>query len=83
MIKVLLFGRLGELHSSSSLDIKLDDSIKTAGDVRKKIATDFPDLGRALDEPQTLVALNQEIVDLSQGLANGDELAFLPPVTGG
>ncbi len=29
------------------------------------------------------VAVNQELVDLEARLADGDEIAFLPPVTGG
>lgn len=33
--------------------------------------------------PHTLVALNQEYVDLNQTVKAGDELAFFPPVTGG
>lgn len=83
MIKVLLFGRFSDLHPVNFLEIELGDSIRSASDVRSKIASDFPELGKAINEPQTLVALNQEIVDYSETLASGDELAFLPPVTGG
>lgn len=38
------------------------------------------------DEPMPanlLAARNMEYVDLSSSLADGDELAFFPPVTGG
>jgi molybdopterin synthase sulfur carrier subunit len=83
MIKVLLFGRLGDLHSGSSIDIELNDSLKTASDVRDRLSSEFPDLSKALSEPQTLIALNQKIVGADQPLSSGDELAFLPPVTGG
>lgn len=83
MVKVLLFGRLGDLHSSSSIDIQLDDSIQTIADIRNQLSKEHPTLGKALAESQTLVALNQKIADADQKLSNGDELAFLPPVTGG
>jgi sulfur-carrier protein len=36
-----------------------------------------------LKAPNLLVAVNQEMVSLSATLAEGDEVAFFPPVTGG
>jgi sulfur-carrier protein len=33
--------------------------------------------------PNTLVAVNQEYAETSQAVADGDEVAFFPPVTGG
>ncbi|NVK42293.1 MAG: molybdopterin converting factor subunit 1 [Oceanospirillaceae bacterium] len=36
-----------------------------------------------LKAPNLLVAVNQEMVDLQAALADGDEVAFFPPVTGG
>ncbi|HXH02465.1 MAG TPA: MoaD/ThiS family protein [Candidatus Competibacteraceae bacterium] len=33
--------------------------------------------------PNTLAAVNQEYADLGRLLADGDEVAFFPPVTGG
>lgn len=83
MVKVLLFGRLSELHSDNSIHIELSDSIQTVADIRDQVATNNPALGKALAEPQTLTALNQKIVDADHSVTDGDELAFLPPVTGG
>ena len=37
----------------------------------------------ALVEPNVRVAVNQELVEGNQTLFEGDEVAFLPPVTGG
>lgn len=36
-----------------------------------------------LTAPQVRVAVNQELVEHEVVLADGDEVAFLPPVTGG
>jgi molybdopterin synthase sulfur carrier subunit len=39
--------------------------------------------GRAYLPNNILVAVNQEYVDANTVLADGDEIAFFPPVTGG
>ena len=83
VVKVLLFGRLGELDSRDSISIELGDSIQTVADIRKLLSEENPILGKALAEPQNLIALNQNIVNVDHNLSAGDELAFLPPVTGG
>jgi molybdopterin synthase sulfur carrier subunit len=44
---------------------------------------DHPELSKALSEPQVLVSVNKMIVKWDHPLFEGDELAFLPPVTGG
>lgn len=36
-----------------------------------------------LTSPQVRVAVNQELVEHEMALSDGDEVAFLPPVTGG
>ena len=36
-----------------------------------------------LDEPRLMCARNQEMVGLDEPLADGAEIAFFPPVTGG
>ena len=36
-----------------------------------------------LTRSNILIAVNQEMVDIDSKIADGDEVAFLPPVTGG
>ena len=38
---------------------------------------------QVLAEPNLLCARNEELCKLDQALADGDEVAFCPPVTGG
>ncbi len=38
---------------------------------------------QVLQAPNLLVAVNQEMVSVASALADGDEVAFFPPVTGG
>lgn len=82
MVRVLLFGRFCDLHDKESFEVTLNSSTSVS-ELRQQLSGQFPDLGRALNETQTLIAVNQEIVDIDHSLAAGDEVAFLPPVTGG
>ncbi len=83
MIKVLLFGRFCDLHDKESFEVTLTNDSTSADELRQQLSAEFPDLGRALNETQTLIAVNQEIVAINHLLKAGDEVAFLPPVTGG
>jgi molybdopterin synthase sulfur carrier subunit len=37
----------------------------------------------ALNTPQLIISVNQEVSDLNTKIKLGDEVAFFPPVTGG
>ena len=41
------------------------------------------DLLQAVLDKTPLVAVNHQIVDMDEALSEGDEVAFLPPMTGG
>ena len=82
MIRLLYFGRLGDLAQAAPQQIEAIDNL-TPSAVRDLLAQDFPSLGAELAQPQVLVSVNQTIVDWHQPLEDGVELAFLPPVTGG
>lgn len=79
MIHLLFFGRLGELAETVPTTIVAE----TPADILRLLAMDFPALAKALSEPQILVSVNKMIVGWDQGLVDGSEVAFLPPVTGG
>lgn len=82
-ILVHLFGRLGDYIEQNPLPVELEGNHLTAEEIRHAIGNDYPDLGDALRQPQVLIAVNQSIVPASFSISQGDELAFLPPVTGG
>lgn len=82
MIKLLYFGRLGDLAQTAPQQITATDNL-TPSAVRDLLAQDFPSLSAELAQPQVLVSVDQTIVDWHQPLEDGVELAFLPPVTGG
>ena len=83
MINLLFFGRLGDCALDADKSIFYQDDLATPLDVRDWLAKAHGDLGQVLSEPQVLVSVNKRIVKWDHPLADNDELAFLPPVTGG
>ena len=83
MIQVRLFGRFSELVDEGDAFLVGPENIHSVEDLYRHLESVRPGLYRELSAPQVLVAVNQEIVPLSAALADGDEVAFLPPVTGG
>ncbi len=84
MMQIIYFGRLREQLQSSGE--KLEYSAKS-GSVRgllEQLCQRGEPWASALDGRATvLVAVNQEMAGAETALADGDEVAFFPPVTGG
>ena len=79
-VTVRLFARLRELAGASELRREVPDG-STALDVWNGLSADFPPLAgytKAIS-----VAVNEEYARLSASVREGDEVAFLPPVSGG
>lgn len=83
MINLLFFGQLGEWSNTVPATLPWSDALSSVQLLREHLAELEPRLGAALAQPQVMVAVNQQIVDGSNAIADGDEVAFLPPVTGG
>lgn len=83
MLKLRFFGRLGDLSREISSSIAYEDYLSTPLAIVDWIALDHPALAEELSQPQVLVSVNRTVVNWNQTLVDGDEVAFLPPVTGG
>ncbi|HIG66260.1 MAG TPA: MoaD/ThiS family protein [Porticoccaceae bacterium] len=83
MINLFFFGCLGDLAKDAPTCIANLEPDATPQGIRQMMKADHPELFKALSEPQVLVSVNKMIVKWDQPLFEGDELAFLPPVTGG
>ena len=79
-VRVLFFGLLKELVGSPSEDADFppDTDLRAVFD---RYASRHPRLRELA--PSIVMARNQEFADLSASLTEGDEVAFLPPVSGG
>ncbi|MCZ6784896.1 MAG: MoaD family protein, partial [Proteobacteria bacterium] len=79
-VTVKLFGGVREEAGEKELDYELDPGA-SVGDLRNRLAERFPIFDR-LGE-RLAVAVNLELAKLDRELRDGDEVAFLPPVSGG
>ena len=79
-VTVRLFARLHELAGVSEFDRDLPSGA-TAADAWNAIVADFP----AMASYSTAIscAVNASYVKLNRPLADGDEIVFMPPVSGG
>ena len=79
-VRIRLFARLRELAGASELTRQVPDEA-TASDAWQALTAEFPamaDYGRSVS-----CAVNEEYARLTAPLREGDEVAFLPPVSGG
>ncbi|MAT52585.1 MAG: molybdopterin converting factor subunit 1 [Porticoccaceae bacterium] len=83
MIKVLFFGRLGDIAGAEERKVSVPEQVRTVDDLRQLLGEDGEALAKALNEPQVMVAVNQDLVEWDHVFEDEDEVAFLPPVTGG
>jgi molybdopterin converting factor subunit 1 len=79
-VRVLFFGASHDITGCEEEQIELADG-QALGDLRRQYESRFPKLGEM--GGSLLTAVNQEVRGSSWRLADGDEVAFLPPVSGG
>jgi molybdopterin synthase catalytic subunit len=79
-VRVLFFGVLKDLTGRSEDRIQVEDNAQV-GSVFNHYAERFPRLREMASS--IVMARNQEFSPLSSPIADGDEVAFLPPVSGG
>ena len=79
-IRVLFFARYAELVGRREAMIDVPGAA-TVADVVNLVRRDLP--GAADLPPQPLAALNAALTKLDARVADGDEVALLPPIAGG
>jgi molybdopterin synthase catalytic subunit len=79
-VRVRLFGRLHDLAGATHLEREVPGGA-TVGDVWRQLAGEFPAMApysRSLS-----AAVNADFARMTAPVSDGDEIAFLPPVSGG
>ena len=80
LVRVCLFAWLRETVGRQELEIELADGA-TPEDVWRRLASDYP--GLAERRRSLAAAVNRSYAAFDTRLAPGDEVAFIPPVSGG
>jgi molybdopterin converting factor subunit 1 len=80
-VKVRLFAMLRERAGSDSLQLELEDGA-TVRDAIDAIASE-QGLGDVVTRTSMVMAVNRQYAEEERPLAEGDELALIPPVSGG
>jgi molybdopterin converting factor subunit 1 len=79
-VRVLFFGRLKDIVGKSEEDAELSEGARVE-DLFARYGRSFPELAKF--RPSVVASVNQEFAEWRATLASGDEVAFLPPVSGG
>ena len=84
MAEILYFASLAEDLGLKSEQLDLPEDCTTVTDLVALLRARGAPFADAFDgSVRILVAVNQEMSDPADEIANGDEIAFFPPVTGG
>jgi len=77
-VTVLAFGIVKEIFGDSKAEIEINDSTVTA--LKNALEEKYPRLKQLASY---MIAVNDEYADLKQNIQSKDEIAIIPPVSGG
>jgi molybdopterin synthase catalytic subunit/molybdopterin converting factor small subunit len=81
MIRIKLFALLKERAGSAELNIPFSDG--SASDLVRQVAEAYPALEELLAPGRVIISVNQELVRPDAVIRDGDEVALMPPFSGG
>lgn len=76
---ILAFGIVKEIFNASQKEFELTDNISVAA-FKKKLEADYPDIKKL---KSYMIAINDEYAENESILHPDDEIAIIPPVSGG
>jgi molybdopterin converting factor subunit 1 len=79
-VRVRLFASLRESVGQGELELELPEG-STPDEVWRRIAADHPELGGR--RGRLAAAVNRRYASFDEPLSAGDEVVFIPPVSGG
>lgn len=82
MVKLVFLGKFGDIADLA--EVALPEEVRTLSELKAWLTRQQPLLGQAMAATTTRLVVNQCVAhDLSAPVADGDEIAFLPPMSGG
>jgi molybdopterin synthase sulfur carrier subunit len=84
MIRVLLFARLADLAKTRESDFDSPEGGIRLDELIRQVVVRFPALEASLAQPRLLfTAINQQQARLDEQVKDGEEVAIMPPFSGG
>jgi molybdopterin synthase sulfur carrier subunit len=83
MIQLRYFASLRETLGIGDEQIELPDNVSDLSALTRWLQGRGESWESALADSRLHVAVNQQIVQIDASIADGDEIAWFPPVTGG
>ncbi|WP_370334629.1 MoaD/ThiS family protein [Parvularcula marina] len=83
MLRVVLYGKFVDLAGEPDFALKLPQAEMSVEEVVSLIAETRGDLAVELGKKSTRIVVNDVLDVTGPRLTDGDEIAFLPPVSGG
>lgn len=79
-LKILAFGAAKDIVGAPVVDISVDGSDSTVGELKAVLLQKYPDLATLVS---FLIAVNSSYAYDETHIASGDEIAIIPPTSGG
>lgn len=79
MIEILAFGAVREIVGGSSVTIHFNDTA-TVAEIKALLEEQYPGLKKLTS---FMIAVNGEYANITAIIKQGDEVAIIPPVSGG
>jgi len=79
-VRIRLFARLRDIAGAAELERAIDQG-STVRSIWRGLCNDFPEL--VPYEPSLSAAVNEDYARMDAPVRDGDDIAFLPPVSGG
>jgi len=81
-VQLHFFAQLKEIANTASISLDITPGTLVENLIAH-LDAQYNDLAVALKDPSVMVSINQQIAQWDSPLSDGDEVGFLPPVSGG
>lgn len=83
MARILFFGKLADAAGGRSRDFSLAPDTRTIDDLVSALSAGEAALAAAFNETSVRFIVNEMVAPRDAAISDEDEIAFLPPVSGG